>query len=218
MPLFPQPVIPNNMDTRHRKILLDHIPEPSLDLIVSWLEQYRVSLTITRKRNTKMGDYRPPVRKNYHRISVNGDLHPIAFLVTLVHELAHLVTWEKYQRKVQPHGPQWKNQFRQMLLQVSGTGAFIPEIEKIISGFIMENISYRSFNLHFERRIHELDPDKKDLILGEIPVNSEFSIHNGRIFIKKEKLRTRYRCQDVRTGKFYLISPLARVQLRSDAG
>jgi hypothetical protein len=200
------------MDTRYRKILLDHLMEGSLDQVIEWLERYHVSLTITRKRNTKMGDYRPPVRRNAHRISINGDLHPMAFLVTLIHELAHLVIWEEYQRKVKPHGEEWKNQFRQMLSEIYSLGVFSPDFEDIIQNFIKGKLSYRSFNQQFDKRIHENDHSNTMLLLSEIPFNSSFSIHNGRTFVKMEKLRTRYRCREVKTGRLYLISGLAKVQ------
>lgn len=206
------------MDTRHRKILLDHLPDQSLDRVISWLEQYRVSLRITRKRNTKTGDYRPPLKAAHHRISVNGDLHPWAFLVTLVHELAHLVTWEKYQRKVSPHGTQWKDQFRFMLGELEVDGIFSPEMAEIVQAFISGKISYRKFNRRFDEMIHETAPGTNESLLENIPVNSLFSIHNGRTFVKMEKLRTRYRCRDIRTGRYYLVSGMARVVLRSDAG
>jgi hypothetical protein len=199
------------MDTHQRKLLLEYLPERSFELITEWLGQYHVSLIISRKRNTKMGDYRPPIKRNYHRISVNGDLHPAAFLVTLIHELAHLFIWERYQHRVKPHGVEWKDQFRFMLSEAAGKGVFEREIKEIIQGFIAGSISYRTFNLRFEKKIHEINTGEKEYLLGDIPVNSKFSIYNGRTFIKNEKLRTRFRCRDVKTGKYYLISPLTKV-------
>lgn len=206
------------MDPRNRERLLKHLPPQSMDPVVAWLDRFPVVLTITRKRTTKMGDYRPPQKYPYHRISVNGDLHPDSFLVTLVHELAHLVIWEKYQRKVLPHGIQWKNQFRQMLAGFTGKEIFSPEIENVVSEFAVGRSSYRMFNLVFEKKIHEIHPGDHVSLLGEIPVNSTFSLQNGRTFIKKEKLRTRFRCMEVKTGRYFLVSPLAKVNLDHDAG
>jgi hypothetical protein len=206
------------MDSRQRNILLDHLPEKSLELAVKWLEEYHVSLTITRKRNTKMGDYRPPLKKSYHRISVNGDLHPLAFLVTLVHELAHLVIWEKYQRKVRPHGEEWKRQFRNMLQEVLMTGVFQGDEVAIIQQFVLGKMSYRTFNQQFERNIHEKDPGDQGLLLSELPLRSIFSLYNGRRFVKMEKLRTRYRCREVRSGRLFLISGMAKVHPHPDQG
>lgn len=206
------------MDIHQRKTLLEHLPENSLELLVTWLEQFHVSLRITKKRTSKMGDYRPPLKKSFHRISVNGDLHPLAFLVTLVHELAHLIIWESYGRKVRPHGEEWKKQFRSMLNEVFETGVFPDGEGEIVLRFIHGRISYRTFNIQFEKRMHALAPGDQGAMLSELPVNSIFSIHNGRRFVKLEKLRTRYRCREVKTGRVYFISGLAKVHLQTGQG
>jgi hypothetical protein len=200
------------MDTPYRQILLNHLPEKSVDLLTGWLERHRVSLTITRRRNTKMGDYRPPLTRDFHRISVNGDLHPMAFLVTLIHELAHLVIWEDYRRKVKPHGEEWKSQFRRMLAETQSLGVFSSEIEDIIQKFIRGQVSYRTFNQQFEERIFQSSNDNSTTLLSEIPIDAHFLLHNGRKFVKMEKLRTRYRCREIKTGRLYLISGLAKVR------
>jgi SprT protein len=199
------------MDTRHRNILLEYIPEKSLETVTAWLDEYPVALTISRKRNSKMGDYRPPAKNACHRISVNGDLHPYAFLVTLVHELAHLVIWEKYKRRARPHGEQWKSQFRAMLQRLWDKQIFEDGVSDIVSDFSSGKISYRMFNLRFEKLIHLMTPGAVESLLGDLPPDAVFSLHNGRRFIKKEKVRTRFRCQDMRNGRIYLISPLAKV-------
>ena len=206
------------MDIRHRKILLEHLPAQSLELVENWMKQYPASLKITQRRNSKMGDYRPPLNTPRHRISVNGDLYPDAFLVTLVHEIAHLFVWERYKRTVRPHGVQWKNQFRLMLKECSDRKIFNGEVRGIVERFISGDISYSMFNLHFEKKIYEIHGGDGDILLAEIPPDSVFSIQNGRTFIKKEKLRTRFRCQEIRSGRYYLISSLARVKLRHDVG
>ena len=86
---------------KSRKILLKHLPEAALEPIIALQENYGFSLVITNPRSTKFGDYRPPQRgSNYHRISVNGDLNPFQFLVTLLHEIAHLIAWERHKNRL----------------------------------------------------------------------------------------------------------------------
>lgn len=160
-----------------------------------------------------MGDYRAPVNGGIHRISVNGDLQPYAFLVTLAHELAHLIIWERHRRKVLPHGDEWKEQFRQMLRELLQVEAFGDDISEVVRHFAFDRISYRMFNMHFERLVHHITPDTAgEMILADLPPEARFVIHNGRGFIKKERVRTRFRCQDLRNGRIYLISPLAKVR------
>ena len=199
------------MEPRHRQTLSEHLPDRSLSTVEAWLDEHPVALTISRKRNSKMGDYRPPAKNGRHRISVNGDLHPYAFLVTLTHELAHLVTWEKHKRRARPHGEQWKTQFRSMLRELWVQEIFEDGVSTIVDDFSTGKISYRMFNLRFEKLVHHIAPDTGESLLGDLPVNAVFSLHNGRRFIKMEKVRTRFRCKELRNHRIYLISPLAKV-------
>ena len=85
---------------KHRSILQKYIPVDAVDMVFEMIRQYKVHLKVSRKRSSKLGDYRSPHNGNGHQITVNHDLNPYAFLITLVHEFAHLLTWEKYRNKV----------------------------------------------------------------------------------------------------------------------
>jgi len=98
---------------------LDHlrqfIPEGAVALVLEYLNHYHVHLTITKERKSVLGDYRHATHARNHRISVNGSLNGYSFLITLIHELAHLVTFMEYGNKVQSHGKEWKKIYRKML-------------------------------------------------------------------------------------------------------
>src|SRR6185295_15910601 len=83
------------------------VPEDAVDIVVRWISEYKMILTITNTRQSVFGDYRWPQGTKGHRISVNGDLNPYAFLITLVHEMAHLTSWERYRNTVSSHGKEW---------------------------------------------------------------------------------------------------------------
>src|SRR6266699_1008953 len=87
------------------------LPQGSVDEVIRFLHQYNVHLTITRERQSVLGDYRNKLVHKNHRISVNGNLNKYSFLITLLHELAHLLTYEKYGHRIQPHGAPWKSEF-----------------------------------------------------------------------------------------------------------
>src|ERR671921_814126 len=88
--------------------LEDFIPEGSAPFVFEYLKKYKVHLTITRGRKSVLGDYRHAIGNKNHRISVNGNLNRYAFLITLIHELAHLVTFMKFGNEVSSHGREWK--------------------------------------------------------------------------------------------------------------
>ncbi|HAD34265.1 MAG TPA: hypothetical protein DCF44_07170 [Chitinophagaceae bacterium] len=44
-------------------------------------------------------------------MSVNGNLNSYHFLITLLHEIAHMLVWEQFRNRVKPHGLEWKHVF-----------------------------------------------------------------------------------------------------------
>src|SRR5438045_8172872 len=114
----------------HIETLQNYLPPGSFDTILNYLQQYKVHLTISKKRKSILGDYRHSSHFNNHRISVNGNLNAYSFLITLLHELAHLLTFEQFGRKVQPHGREWKDLFGKLLDNFLTNKIFPPEIER----------------------------------------------------------------------------------------
>jgi len=53
----------------------------------------------------------------------------------------------------------------------------------------------------------------KFLLVEEVMVNSIFRTNDGRVFQKGKKLRKRFQCTEVKTGKLYLFSPVYEVEL-----
>src|SRR5512133_2768700 len=99
----------------HISTLQDFLPPNTYDAVLAYLQFYHVHLTVARDRKSILGDYRHRTHASNHRISVNGNLNKYAFLITLLHELAHLLTFEKYGNKVASHGREWKAIFGQLL-------------------------------------------------------------------------------------------------------
>ena len=95
--------------------LRSYLPEDSFDQVAFFLQHYKVHLTVTRQRQTVLGDYRNAVNGKNHRISVNGNLNKYSFLITLLHELAHLLAFEKYGNRILAHGKEWKSVYSNIL-------------------------------------------------------------------------------------------------------
>ena len=78
------------------------------------IEQNNLSLKIVNQRETKHGDFRKMPDGTF-QITVNNNLNQYQFLLTLVHEIAHHITHQKFGR-VQPHGKEWKKVFQHLML------------------------------------------------------------------------------------------------------
>ena len=122
---------------KYREILDKYLPGAAVPLILEWLTGSNVQLHITRSRTTKLGDYRSPYGVKYHKISVNHDLNKYQFLLTLVHELAHLKTFEAFKNRVKPHGKEWKANFRDLMQPFLNEDVFPDDLLPVVRKYMV---------------------------------------------------------------------------------
>jgi SprT protein len=189
------------------------LPAGSFEYIAAYLHAHKVHLTITRERRTVLGDYRHALRDRNHRISINGNLNQYAFLITLIHELAHLVTFEKFGHRVSAHGKEWKQLYKELLQQYLGKQIFPMDVEQSLLGSLNNLPASSCADEPLMRVLRNHDhPDEKGTMVEELPEGALFAIDGGRVFRKGKKLRKRYQCKEVATGKLYLFSGLYEVE------
>src|SRR5579872_6127599 len=189
------------------------VPAKAAELSLHYLNHYQVHLTITRERKTVLGDYRHATASAHHRISVNGNLNPYSFLITLIHELAHLVTFMEYGNRVQSHGKEWKKVYRKMLEEFIRLEVFPKDILSALKKSLHNLPASSCADEDLMRVLKKYDESAGDLLLVEqIPEGGCFSLEDQRIFRKGKKLRKRYQCVELATGKLYLFSPIYEVK------
>jgi hypothetical protein len=194
--------------------LQNYLPPGTYEAVAGYLHRYKVHLTVARERKSILGDYRHSTHHVNHRISVNGNLNSYSFLITLLHELAHLLTFEQYKNKVLAHGREWKMIYSQLLAQFLKNKIFPADIEKELllslknpaASSCAEDGLLRVLRKYDERESHHR-------LVEELSINAIFRTSDGRIFQRGEKLRKRFKCKEVKTGKIYLFSPVYEVQL-----
>lgn len=181
-----------------------------------YLHFYSVHLTIARERKSIYGDYRHRTHDGNHRISVNGNLNKYAFLVTLLHELAHLLTFEKFGNKVQAHGREWKLIFGKLLAQFIEQNIFPADIKSSLLNSLHNPAASSCADEQLMRTLKNYDDQKDNLVFVEaIPEGTLFKTHDGKIFQKGLKMRKRFKCIEVVTKKVYLFSPVYEAELVS---
>ncbi len=200
-----------------KEVPIDHLqqylPAGTSEAVTNYLQQHKVHLTIARERKSILGDYRHRTHHANHRISVNGNLNVYSFLITLLHELAHLLTFEQYGRRVQAHGKEWKMIYGQMLQQFLQHKVFPVDIEKELVQSLKNPAASSCAEDGLLRVLRNYDnPLSHHRLVEEIPLNSFFILKDGRVFQKGEKLRKRYKCKEVSTGRLYLFSPVYEVE------
>lgn len=187
------------------------LPPGCSDLVVNLIEEWKFHLRITRKRATKVGDYRPPVRDHTHRISLNHDLNPYAFLLTFIHEVAHLVAFEQHRRSINPHGKEWKKIYLELLQPFIERDIFPEDIKLALDHFFKFRGESNRSDLELNAVLRLYDAPNGTLPITELPYNSLFKLADGRLFIKGELLRKRYRCKCLNNSRTYLVSHLMEV-------
>lgn len=193
--------------------LKDYLPAGTYDAVLGYLRQYKVHLTVARERKSVLGDYRHRTHHVNHRISVNGNLNSYSFLITLLHELAHLLTFEQYSNKVMAHGREWKTIYAKLLDQFLQHTIFPPDIQAELLRSLQNPAASTCAEDGLLRVLRKYDTkENRHQLVEELLVNALFRISDGRVFQKKEKLRKRFKCVEVKTGKVYLFSPVYEVE------
>lgn len=193
--------------------LADYIPEGSFDPVVQYLNYYKVALTVTQSRKAILGDYRNANRGERHKISVNGNLNKYSFLITLLHELAHLLTFEQYGNRVASHGKEWKSHYSQLLQTFVSHQIFPADIMAELKKSIRNPAATCGGETDLMRVLRKYDPIRDSVfLLEELPLHAHFLTRDGKLFEKGEQLRKRFRCKELKTGLIYLISPIYEVK------
>ena len=194
--------------------LNDFIPEGAYPMVEPYLLHYKVYLTITKSRSSVLGDYRNAHADKAHRISVNGNLNPYAFLVTLLHELAHLITFIRFGHRVDAHGKEWKQQFSELLKHFLETSIFPIDIRNQLMQSLTNPAASSCADVNLMRVLRKYDPMKEGhCLVEELQVGSEFMIKGGRKFERGERVRKRIKATEIATGKVYLFSPVYEVKI-----
>lgn len=193
--------------------LKKYIPGPSAQRVLDYLNQYRVHLTITRERKSILGDYRHATGYANHRISINGNLNPYSFLITLIHELAHLLTYEQFGNRVASHGKEWKRTYAVLLSDFLTAEIFPDDILQALRNSLHDLPASSCSDDQLMRILRKHDPPVNGVVLvEEIPEGHLFEVPNGGVFKRGKKLRKRFQCEEVRTGRTYLFSPIYEVK------
>ncbi|MEM0939400.1 MAG: SprT-like domain-containing protein [Bacteroidota bacterium] len=173
--------------------------------------KFRFEFKIKRARQTKLGDYRYHPKTKRHTITINNDLNPYAFLVTYLHEVAHLVAFSQYGRRIQPHGKQWKQCFKEIAQPLLTTRVFPESVLGALISYFKNPKASSCADPELYKILKQFDASTPGIFLQNIQVGKVF-IFNNKTFIKLEKKRTRSVCKELKTGRMYLISELAEVQ------
>ncbi|MEE3224370.1 MAG: SprT-like domain-containing protein, partial [Bacteroidota bacterium] len=164
------------------------------------------------ERVTRHGDYRR-LPNGGHQITVNTNLNSYRFLITLIHEIAHLVAFVKFGNRIKPHGKEWKYTFQNLMLPFIRPEIFPKQLLPVIANHFKNPKASSDTDAKLSLALKQFDPPNDKNYIFEIPRGSLFKLYNGKVFQKGERRVKRYECVETATGKVYLFQPNAEVEL-----
>lgn len=190
--------------------MLSHFLNKETELkICNWEKEFNVKVIVTNPSKSRLGVFIPK-RFSENNIRINNNLNRYSFLITLIHEMAHASIWIKYGRKVNPHGLEWKMEFKRMILPFLHPNYFPEDILSALAKHMIlpKASTVRDVDLSTILRKYDVLPS---FTIDRIKDGDYFEIANGSQFQKICKLRKNYKCKEIKSGKLYRFSPLAEV-------
>ena len=190
------------------KYIPEHAVKPVFELIV----KHQVHLKIVNERITRHGDYRKGINGK-HEITVNANLNKYKFLITLIHEISHLVAFEKFGRNIKPHGEEWKYSFQILMVPYIRPEIFPQSLLPLLARHFKNPTASSDTDATLSLALKQYDEQNDKNYIFEIPNGSVFRISNGKIFKKIAQRVKRFECIEINSGRIYLFNPNAEVEL-----
>lgn len=193
------------------EILEKYIPQASVAPAFNLIKTHNVHLKIVNQRVTRHGDYRK-LSNGQHQITVNTSLNKYRFLITLIHEIAHLEAFERYGRLIKPHGIEWKRTFQILMLPYIRPEVFPNQLLPLLARHFKNPTASSDTDTKLALALKQFDPENDKNYIFEIPLGSNFRLYNGKIFKRGKQRVKRYECVEIATGRVYLFNPNAEVE------
>ena len=193
-------------------VLQKYLPEHAVAPVFELIKQNQVHLKIVNERNTRHGDYRRHP-DGFHQITVNANLNKYKFLITLIHEISHLVAFEKFGRNIKPHGEEWKYSFQILMVPFIRPEIFPSHLLPLLARHFKNPTASSDTDATLSLALKQFDEQNDKNYIFEIPYGSVFRISNGKIFKKIAQRVKRFECVEINSGRIYLFNPNAEVEL-----
>lgn len=188
------------------------IPEQFTQLVADLIFSEKVKFKVSKPRKTKLGDYRSPRKANdYHKISVNSNLNPWSFLITTLHEFAHMHTYIQYGSRVKSHGDEWKGAFQNLLVPLLEDNSIPNDIRLALKNTVRNTKASSCTDVRLSRVLRRYDMQQNGTFAVEELEADDLFVLNNKTYQRGKLRRKRYLCKEISTGKLYLVHCLAQV-------
>jgi hypothetical protein len=194
-----------------RNQILNCIPKSSVSLVENLIKDDNLIIKIVKIRKTKHGDFKK-FRDGSSQITLNHMENKYRFLITLIHELAHFRVNRNLKRRVKPHGIEWKKTFQLLMLPFLNNTIFPDKILSNLANYLKNPSATTDSNIELVISLSKYDPASSTVFLFDILNETLFQHNENKIYKKIGKLRKRYICEEIKSHRRYLFSPVTRVE------
>ena len=191
------------------EILSKYIPLNAIELVDEILSNHPIHIKIVNNRATKHGDFKR-FKDGSLQITINNSLNKYQFLLTLIHEIAHLVTYKKSKR-VKPHGIEWKLNFQHLMLPFLQPSIYPQNILPILANYLKNPKASTGADVKLTFALKQHDEISGKSFIFELQHGSIFTF-NKKSYKKGDKRRTRFECIELNSNKTYLFNQNAEVK------
>ncbi|WP_452232532.1 SprT-like domain-containing protein [Lacinutrix sp. MEBiC02595] len=192
--------------------LQNYIPKQAIPYVLNLLKHDNLVVKVKKERKTRHGDYRK-LPNNKHQITINANLNSYRFLITLIHEIAHLEAFTNYGRLIKPHGKEWKRTFQHLMLPVLNPEVFPMQLLPLLAKHFKNPKASSDTDTQLALALKQFDEPNDNHYVFQVPLGKSFKLYNGRVFVKGQQRVKRIECIEVASGKMYLFNPNAEVEL-----
>ncbi|GGF35008.1 SprT-like domain-containing protein [Echinicola rosea] len=197
------------------KIFEAKVPENAISYCLRLWQELPFHFTVSKVRLSKLGDFRFRADKSIQTITINHNLNRYQFLITYIHEVAHHRAFKAYGTSIKPHGREWKAMFRELMMPVLTDEVFPKDLLIPLRRHMANPKASSSTDFWLNRELRKYDASLnglKAIYLNELTIGTVFELR-GRKFKKMQPRRTRILCEEINSGRHFLISGNAEVIL-----
>ena len=194
------------------KTIQNHIPSQAIPRVLELLEHDNLVVLIKKERKTRHGDYRK-LPNGKHQITINNNLNIYRFLITLVHEIAHFEAYNSFGRFIKPHGLEWKRTFQHLMLPFINPEVFPLDLLPLLARHFKNPKASSDTDSDLAYALKQFDINNDKTYIFEVPFGTVFKFRDKKVFRKVNKRVKRFECVEISTGKVYLFSPNAEIDI-----